>query len=102
MLERYVQESFEEFMSNRKGLLLPRATDKKEVIDYRNGYRILKQAVIDTLVLENMKIPRNRSGGFHPEILKKAKRRAGKLAELALELFVNLEYANKVGSRKFS
>lgn len=96
VLERYVQESFEEFMSNRKGLLLPRATDKKEVIDYRNGYRILKQAVIDTLVLENMKIPRNRAGGFHPEILKKAKRRAGKLAELALELFVNGVSTRKV------
>lgn len=96
VLERYVQESFEEFMSNRKGLLIPRASDKKEVIDYKNGYRILRQAVIDTLVLENMKIPRNRAGGFHPGILKKGKRRAGKLAELALELFVNGVSTRKV------
>jgi len=96
VLERFVQESFEEFMGDRIGNRVIRDSDKKEVIDYKNGYRTVKQAMIDTLILENMKIPRNRAGGFQPEILEAGKRKAGKLAHLALELFVNGVSTRKV------
>jgi len=95
-LERFVQEPFEEFMGDRTGNRVIRDSDKKEVIDYKNGYRTVKQAMIDTLILENMKIPRNRAGGFQPEILEAGKRKAGKLAHLALELFVNGVSTRKV------
>ena len=89
LLESFVEKAFQEFMGNRTGETVVRAKDGLAVKDYRNGYRVNKQQVIDTLVLENFKVPRNRAGGFKPEILQKAKRRAGKFAEIALELYVN-------------
>ncbi len=96
LLEEYVQKSFIEFMGNRIGNEFYRESDEKVIRDYRNGYRTVKQLTIDTQVLENFKIPRNRSGGFKSDIIIKSKRRAGKFAELALELFVNGVSTRKV------
>lgn len=95
-LEEYVEGSFREFMEGRIGAVVPRATDGKQVVEYRNGTREVKQAIIDTLVLKGFRIPRNRAGGFRPAILKKLKRRAGTLAELARELYVNGVSTRKV------
>lgn len=88
-LESFVEKAFQEFMNGRTGEVIPRESDRVEIKDYRNGYRTVKQQMIDTLVLKNFKIPRNRAGGFRPEILQRTKRRAGRFAQLALELFVN-------------
>jgi transposase-like protein len=95
-LEEYVERSFKEFMEGKIGTVVPRASDGKPVAEYRNGNREVKQAIIDTLVLKSFRIPRSRAGGFHPAILKKLKRRAGTLAELARELYVNGVSTRKV------
>lgn len=90
VLEEYVQEAFNEFMGTRIGSEIIRESDGKLVVDYRNGYREAKQVVIDTLVLNHFRIPKNRAGGFHSQILvRRGKRISGKFSELALELFVN-------------
>ena len=87
-LERCVEESFEEFMGPRIGEYF---VNKKgnETKDYRNGYRKIGQLMVDTMTLNDFKVPRNRTGGFESEITRQGKRRAGKLAELAKEMFVN-------------
>ena len=96
VLEEYVEKSFNEFMGNRVGLEFERESDRRVIRDYRNGKREVQQAVIDSLVLENFRVPRNRAGGFKSEIFNKAKRRAGKFSKLALELFVNGVSTRKV------
>jgi len=90
LLEEYVEHSFREFMGNRIGEIVTRESDGLAVKDYRNGHREINQAVVDSLILNNFRIPRNRAGGFRPEILaRRGKRIVGKFAELARELFVN-------------
>lgn len=89
MLEEMVEAAFQEFMGNRIGKSVIRGKDGKEVIDYRNGYRQVKQAVVDTLILSDFQVPRNRAGGFKPMILEQGRRKAGAFAHLAKELFVN-------------
>lgn len=89
LLERFVQEEFERFVGPRIGQQITRETDGQKVKDYRNGERIVKQLVVDTMVLQNFRIPRNRAGGFRSDVLSRSRRRAGKLGELALEMFVH-------------
>ena len=89
ILEEYVEKAFTEFMGGRSGTVVQRSTDGKPVIDYRNGSRTVKQLPVDTLLLHGFRLPRNRAGGFRPDILPRMKRRAGKLAKLALEIFVH-------------
>lgn len=87
-LERCVEESFEEFMGPRIGeYFVNRKGNKTQ--DYRNGYREVGQLMVDTMALNDFKVPRNRTGGFESEITKQGKRRAGKLADLAKEMFIN-------------
>ena len=50
---------------------------------------MVKQVPIDTLILHDFKIPRNRAGGFTTTLLQRFRRRAGRLAECALDLYVN-------------
>jgi len=95
-LEEYVEKSFEEFMAGKIGTVVPRISDGKPITEYRNGTREVKQVVVDTLVLDDFRIPRNRAGGFRPDILKRARRKAGRLAELARELYVNGVSTRKV------
>jgi len=95
-LEEYVEKSFEEFMEGKIGTVVPRISDGKPITEYRNGMREVKQVVVDTLVLDDFRIPRNRAGGFRPDILKRAQKKAGKLAELARELYVNGVSTRKV------
>jgi putative transposase len=89
MLEEMVESAFQEFMGNRIGELVSRDKDGIAVIDYRNGYRQVKQAVVDTLILSDFQVPRNRAGGFKPMILERGRRKAGAFARMAKELFVN-------------
>ena len=89
MLEEMVESAFQEFMGTRIGKPFSRGKDGKEIIDYRNGYRQVKQAVVDTLILTDFQVPRNRAGGFRPMILEQGRRKAGAFAHLAKELFVN-------------
>ena len=89
MLEEMVESAFQEFMGTRIGKPVSRVKDGKEIIDYRNGYRQVKQAVVDTLILTDFQVPRNRAGGFRPMILEQGRRKAGAFAHLAKELFVN-------------
>jgi len=96
VLEEYVEKSFEEFMEGKIGTVVPRISDGKPITEYRNGMRKVKQVVVDTLVLNDFRIPRNRAGGFHPAILTRARKKAGKLAELARELYVNGVSTRKV------
>lgn len=95
-LENYVEGAFREFMGGRIGSIVERSSDRALVQDYRNGYRTVKQVPIDTLILQNFRIPRNRAGGFQTELLQRFRHRAGKLAALALELFVNGVSTRKV------
>jgi transposase-like protein len=95
-LEEYVERAFAEFMEGRAGTIRPRASDGKAVMEYRNGTRNVKQAVIDTLVLKDFRIPRSRAGGFNPEILGRLKRKAGIFADCARELYVNGVSTRKV------
>lgn len=96
VLEEYVEGAFREFIGVRKGTVVERASDGKPVTDYRNGYRTVKQVPIDTLILNNFKVPRNRAGGFTHELIRRFRRRAGRLAELALELYINGVSTRKV------
>lgn len=96
VLEDYIHKSFKEFMGDRIGIEFIRVRDGKKIMDYCNGYRTVKQLTIDTQVLENFKIPRNRVGGFKSDIISRTRRRAGKFAGLALELFVNGVSTRKV------
>lgn len=96
ILEEYVERCFTEFMGSRVGAELPRSTDGKLVKEYRNGSRKVKQAVIDTLVLNDFRIPRSRAGGFQTDILVKLKHKAGIFAKLALEMFVGGMSTRKV------
>jgi transposase-like protein len=89
LLEEYVEQAFNEFMNGRTGVMVRRETDGKVLKDYRNGYREIKQITVDTLALQGFRLARNRAGGFRVEILSRMNRRAGKLAALALELFVH-------------
>lgn len=89
VLEEYVEKAFKEFMEGRTGRVVARSTDGKPILDYRNGHRMVKQVPVDTLLLEGFRLPRNRAGGFRPDILPRMNRRAGKLAKLALEIFVH-------------
>jgi transposase-like protein len=61
-----------------------------------HGSRKVKQAVIDTLVLNDFRIPRSRAGGFQTDILVKLKHKAGIFAKLALEMFVGGMSTRKV------
>ena len=96
MLEEMVEAAFREFMGNRIGATVLRETDKAAVVDYRNGYRTVKQAIVDTLILSDFRVPRNRAGGFSPKILEQGKRMAGSFANLAKEMFVNGVSTRKV------
>ncbi len=89
LLEEYVEKAFIEFMEGRTGAVIRRSTDGKPIKDYRNGYRDIKQVPIDTMLLQGFRVLSNRVGGFRSDILPRMKRRAGKLASLALELFVH-------------
>jgi len=89
LLENFVQEEFDRFIGPRIGQLTERETDAQAVRDYRNGDRIVKQLPVDTMILHDFRIPRNRAGGFRSEVLNRSRRRAGKLAELAKEMFVH-------------
>ena len=89
LLEKYVQEEFQEFIGPRIGKEIFRESDGKPVVEYRNGVRNIKQAMVDTLALNDFRMPRSRAGGFRSGIFARARRRAGKFAGLALELFVN-------------
>ena len=96
LLEQYVKEEFEAFIGPRIGQLVTRESDGQEVRDYRNGNRIIKQVIVDTLALENFQVPRNRAGGFRSTILERSRRYAGRFATLALELFINGVSTRKV------
>ncbi|MBN1292645.1 MAG: IS256 family transposase [Candidatus Latescibacteria bacterium] len=96
VLEEYVESAFREFMGGRTGAVVARSSDGKPVIDYRNGHRTIRQVPIDTLILHNFKIRRNRAGGFKTDLLQRFRRRAGRLAALALELFINGVSTRKV------
>ncbi|HNW27100.1 MAG TPA: transposase, partial [Spirochaetota bacterium] len=89
VLEEFVEGAFREFMGDRCGSVIERASDGKPIKDYRNGHRLVKQVPIDTLILRDFKMPRNRAGGFKTELVQSFRRRAGRLAELALDLYVN-------------
>jgi putative transposase len=89
VLEEFVESAFREFMDGRSGTVVERASDGKPIMDYRNGHRMVKQVPIDTLILQNFKMPRNRAGGFKTGLLQRFRRRAGRLAEFALDLYVN-------------
>lgn len=95
-LEEYVERCFAEFIEGKVGTEIPRASDGKLVTEYRNGNREVKQAVIDTLVLQDFRIPRSRAGGFQPAILSRLKRKAGIFADFARELYVNGVSTRKV------
>ena len=95
-LEEYVERAFNEFIGDRIGKECARASDGKQVLDYRNGYRQVKQVTIDTLSLSDFRLPRNRAGGFSTQILEKAQRLSGRFSKLALELFVNGVSTRKV------
>lgn len=56
LLEEYVEQSFQEFMGNRIGQIIERESDGKAIKDYRNGYRQVNQAVVDSLVMNNSSI----------------------------------------------
>ena len=96
LLEEYVEQSFQEFMGDRIGQIIERESDGKAIKDYRNGYRQVNQAVVDSLVMNNFRIPRNRAGGFKTNIFAKLGRRAGIFAQLAKELYVNGVSTRKV------
>ena len=89
ILEEYVEGAFREFMGTRCGVVVERTSDGTPVKDYRNGHRLVKQVPIDTLVLRDFRMPRNRAGGFTTDLIRRFRRRAGRLAELALDLYVN-------------
>jgi transposase-like protein len=89
VLEEFVEGAFRDFMGDRSGAVVERASDGKPITDYRNGHRLVKQVPIDTLILRDFKMPRNRAGGFKTELIQRFRRRAGRLAELALDLYVN-------------
>ncbi len=93
-LEDAVHAEFEEFIGPRVGQKIN--DESKGRIDYRNGSRTVKQVMVDSMALENFQIPRNRTGGFRSKILEQGKRKAGKFARLALELFVNGVSTRKV------
>lgn len=94
-LENLAEKAFNDFMGDRVGKKVIRVTDGQEVIDYRNGYRTIKQVMAETVPLRDLRIPRNRAGGFKIGFLAKTRRRIGKLAFLVKELFLN-----GVGTRK--
>jgi len=96
VLEEYVEAAFTEFMGGRVGAEVARTSDRKPVIDYRNGHRTVKQVTVDTLVLRDFRMPRNRAGGFATDLIQRFRRRAGRLAEAALELYVNGVSTRKV------
>ena len=89
ILEGFVRAEFDEFMAPRVGREMERSTDGAQVVEYRNGHRVVRQAMIDSLALKDFRVPRSRAGGFESKILESPRRRAGKFATLAKELFVN-------------
>jgi len=96
VLEQYTETAFEEFMHGRAGQIVRRESDGLEIKDYRNGSRIIGQLPVDTMILNQFRMPRNRAGGFKSGIVEKFRRRAGKISALALELFVNGVSTRKV------
>jgi len=96
LLEQYTIEAFNEFMDGRSGKDVIRDSDGKIVTDYRNGFREVKNLMVDTMSLQNFQIPRNRAGGFRHPILHRMTYRAGKWANLAKELFINGVSTRKV------
>lgn len=96
LLEQYTNDAFIEFMEGRTGIEVPRESDGKIIIDYRNGFREVKQLMVDTMSLQNFQVPRNRAGGFKHPILQRMSNRAGKFANLAKELFINGVSTRKV------
>lgn len=87
--EVYVEEAFEEFIGGNIGKCIQRARDGKMVREYRNGYRYIKHGVIGTILLSNIRVPRNRAGGFRPEILKQMRKHIGNIALLVSSLYIN-------------
>lgn len=94
-LEEAVRAEFGEFIGPRIGQQFE-MKDNDARIDYKNGSRVVKQVMVDTMALQNFRIPRNRTGGFQSTILARGKRQAGKFARLALELFINGVSTRKV------
>ncbi|MGB4269687.1 MAG: IS256 family transposase [Spirochaetota bacterium] len=87
--ETYIEAAFEEFISGKIGKLIKRTSDGKMVTEYRNGYRYIKHGVIGTMALSNIRIPRNRAGGFRPEILKRIRKQVSTIALLISSLYIN-------------
>jgi len=88
-LEVYIEKAFEEFIGGNIGKYLHRAGDGKIVKEYRNGYRYMKHCSIGMLPLTGIRIPRNRAGGFKPEILRHIREHIGKIAVLVSSLYIN-------------
>lgn len=88
-LEVYVDEAFEEFIGDKIGVYVPRASDNKVVKEYRNGYRYIKHGVVGMLALEDIRVPRNRAGGFKPAILSRIREQIGTIALLVSSLYIN-------------
>ena len=87
--ELYVEEAFEEFIREKIGKHVKRSSDGKMVMEYRNGYRYIKHGIIGTIALSNIRVPRNRAGGFRCEILRDIREQASKIALLISSLYVN-------------
>ena len=88
-LEVYIEKAFEEFIGGNIGKYVNRARDGKKVKEYRNGYRYMKHCSIGMLPLTGIRIPRNRAGGFKPEILRHIREHIGKIAVLVSSLYIN-------------
>lgn len=96
-LEVYIEEAFEEFIGGKIGTYVTRSIDGKEVKEYRNGYRYIKHGLIETLTLEQIRVPRNRAGGFRPGILNRMQEHIYKVALLASSLYINGLSTRKIG-----
>jgi transposase-like protein len=88
-LEVYIEEAFEEFIRGKIGTYVTRSVDGKEVKEYRNGYRYIKHGVIEGLSLEQIRVPRNRAGGFRPGLLDRLREEICKVGLLASLLYIN-------------
>jgi len=80
-------EEFENFMEDRIGMDFIRGD--KIIKDYRNGYRTRESISTSVGPLEDLRIPRNRLGGFVPAAIPRKKRVYDQMAELVTSLFIN-------------
>lgn len=88
-LEAYIEEAFKEFIGEKIGKPVIRASDGAVIKEYRNGYRYIKHSMIGTLMLNDIRVPRNRAGGFQPDILVRMRKQVGKIALLITSLYIN-------------